>query len=411
MREGRNKDPIISLHGLGGDHLISADDAEGAQYLNLRTALSGGWHAGFSLHSGGRSSSARREVEGLSATFASGVGKGRASLLSCRGEEVSKGPGADRGRLPGTSQGVHCGVDGLGEEADPLSGQSDASPSSAPVADLSPTALHAGPTTITQDAVPTSTPAALPDLHGHRSSPSGLRRRASLPDGKREAASSCRSAVARYGISLPHPRSPQPTEVPHDRVPRRGARGTWRRLAPRASPPANPARRRPSSPAPRPQQQPSPTSLAQQDALRAADEFFSGRVSSGEYGDSDDEDEGSEPEDDGDTVAGFFLGLFERDAAVRGYYEWSHEEGEFRCMGALGRKRKGSSRAKRFQNCISLVHHARDATRCGRPLAHRALDATRCGRPLAHRALAAVVCRVLGWDAKRGRGRARRGAP
>uniref|UniRef100_A0A8I7B7G2 Uncharacterized protein n=2 Tax=Hordeum vulgare subsp. vulgare TaxID=112509 RepID=A0A8I7B7G2_HORVV len=80
-------------------------------------------------------------------------------------------------------------------------------------------------------------------------------------------------------------------------------------------------------------------------------------------------------------------------------------------MGALGRKRKGSSRAKRFQNCISLVHHARDATRCGRPLAHRALDATRCGRPLAHRALAAVVCRVLGWDAKRGRGRARRGAP
>ncbi|KAI4993502.1 hypothetical protein ZWY2020_007815 [Hordeum vulgare] len=172
----------------------------------------------------------------------------------------------------------------------------------------------------------------------------------------------------------------------------------WHLAPPRPpTPPAYPARRRPSSPAPRPQQQPSPTSLAQQDALRAADEFFSGRVSSGEYGDSDDEDEGSEPEDDGDTVAGFFLGLFERDAAVRGYYEWSHEEGEFRCMGALGRKRKGSSRAKRFQNCISLVHHARDATRCGRPLAHRAL--------------AAVVCRVLGWDAKRGRGRARRGAP
>ncbi|KAE8813844.1 hypothetical protein D1007_09041 [Hordeum vulgare] len=56
------------------------------------------------------------------------------------------------------------------------------------------------------------------------------------------------------------------------------------------------------------------------------------------------------------------------------YYERSHEEGEFRCV---GRKRKG----------INLVHHARDAKHCGRPLAHRAL--------------AVVVCRVLGWDVKR----------
>lgn len=53
----------------------------------------------------------------------------------------------------------------------------------------------------------------------------------------------------------------------------------------------------------------------------------------------------------------------------------------------MGRKRKGRSQARRFWDCISLVHHARDVNHCGRPLAHRAL--------------AAVVCRVLGWDVKR----------
>ncbi|KAE8817918.1 hypothetical protein D1007_04270 [Hordeum vulgare] len=62
----------------------------------------------------------------------------------------------------------------------------------------------------------------------------------------------------------------------------------------------------------------------------------------------------------------------------------SHEEEESRCV---GRKRKGRSQARRFRDCISLVHHARDVNHCGRPLAHRAL--------------AAVVCRVLGWDVKR----------
>ncbi|KAE8807361.1 hypothetical protein D1007_16419 [Hordeum vulgare] len=161
-------------------------------------------------------------------------------------------------------------------------------------------------------------------------------------------------------------------------------------LAP--SPPASPSPASwpdaaPSSPAPRPQPQPSRASLAQRDALRAAEEFFSGRGSEDE--DGDDEDDGSEPEDGGDAAAGFFLGLFERDAALRGYYERSHEEGEFRCMGCVGRKRKrkGRSQARRFRDCISLVHHARDAKHCGRPLAHRAL--------------AAVVCRVLGWDVKR----------
>ncbi|KAF7106717.1 hypothetical protein CFC21_107435 [Triticum aestivum] len=161
-------------------------------------------------------------------------------------------------------------------------------------------------------------------------------------------------------------------------------------LAP--SPPASPSPASwpdaaPSSPAPRPppQQQPSPASLAQRDALRAAEEFFSARGSSGEDGDG--ESEGSESEDGGDAAAGFFLGLFERDAALRGYYERCHEEGEFRCMGCVGRKRKGRGQARRFRDCKSLVHHARDATRCGRPLAHRAL--------------AAAVCRVLGWDVKR----------
>ncbi|XP_044423800.1 uncharacterized protein [Triticum aestivum] len=158
-------------------------------------------------------------------------------------------------------------------------------------------------------------------------------------------------------------------------------------LAP--SPPASPSPASwpdaaPSSPAPRPQpqQQPSPASLAQRDALRAAEEFFSARGADG-----DDESEGSESEDGGDAAAEFFLGLFERDAGLRGYYERSHEEGEFRCMGCVGRKRKGRGQARRFRDCVSLVHHARDATRCGRPLAHRAL--------------AAAVCRVLGWDVKR----------
>ncbi|KAM3195373.1 hypothetical protein ACQJBY_071475 [Aegilops geniculata] len=161
-------------------------------------------------------------------------------------------------------------------------------------------------------------------------------------------------------------------------------------LAP--SPPASPSPASwpdaaPSSPAPRPPppQQPSPASLAQRDALRAAEEFFSGHGASGE--DGDDESEGSESEDGGDAAAEFFLGLFERDAGLRGYYERSHEEGEFGCMGCVGRKRKGRGQARRFRDCVSLVHHARDATRCGRPLAHRAL--------------AAVVCRVLGWDVKR----------
>ncbi|KAI5022430.1 hypothetical protein ZWY2020_059160 [Hordeum vulgare] len=48
--------------------------------------------------------------------------------------------------------------------------------------------------------------------------------------------------------------------------------------------------------------------------------------------------------------------------------------GEFRCV---GRKRKG----------ISLVHHARDAKHCGRPLAHRALAAVVCRQVSAGRCL------------------------
>uniref|UniRef100_A0ACD5WD72 Uncharacterized protein n=1 Tax=Avena sativa TaxID=4498 RepID=A0ACD5WD72_AVESA len=135
-----------------------------------------------------------------------------------------------------------------------------------------------------------------------------------------------------------------------------------------------------SSPA-KPPPQPSPALLAQRPALRAAEEFFSGHASD----DDDDEEEGSESEDAGDAAAGFFVGLFERDAALRGYYERSYEEGEFLCMGCVGKARRG--RARRFRDCISLVQHARAATRCGRWRAHRALAST--------------VCRVLGWDIER----------
>ncbi|XP_040381075.1 uncharacterized protein LOC102700250 isoform X3 [Oryza brachyantha] len=130
------------------------------------------------------------------------------------------------------------------------------------------------------------------------------------------------------------------------------------------------------------QRQHSPRSLSQQAALRAAEAFFSNRGGS----DGDDE-EGSEPEgeeeEEEETAAGFFMGLFERDAALRGFYERSWEGGEFRCMACVGRKGK----ARRFTGCVGLVQHARAATRCGRPRAQRALAAT--------------ICRVLGWDIER----------
>ncbi|EMS54303.1 hypothetical protein TRIUR3_30813 [Triticum urartu] len=90
------------------------------------------------------------------------------------------------------------------------------------------------------------------------------------------------------------------------------------------------------------------------DALRAAEEFFSRRGASGE---DCNEVEGPESEDSWDEVAGFFLGLFERDAALRGYYERSHREGEFVCMACVGRNVK-KGRARRFRDCISLVRHA-----------------------------------------------------
>ncbi|BAF18755.1 uncharacterized protein [Oryza sativa Japonica Group] len=154
-------------------------------------------------------------------------------------------------------------------------------------------------------------------------------------------------------------------------------------LAP--SPPASPTtwhdNKAASSPAQRPpqQKQPSPGSLSQRAALRAAEEFFSNRGS-----DDDDEvveEEGSESE--GEEAAGFFMGLFERDAALRGHYERGWEGGEFVCMACVGRKGK----ARRFAGCVGLVQHARAATRCGRPRAHRAF--------------AAAICRVLGWDIDR----------
>ncbi|KAL6606180.1 hypothetical protein ACP70R_041833 [Stipagrostis hirtigluma subsp. patula] len=157
--------------------------------------------------------------------------------------------------------------------------------------------------------------------------------------------------------------------------------GSEWRLAP--SPPASPkpwpdASASSSSPAkkPPPAAPPSPGSRAQREALRAAAEFFSG-------GGSD--DEGSESEGD-EEVAGFFMGLFERDAALRGHYEQGWEEGQFACMACAGRTaRRG--KARRFRGCVGLVQHARAAKRYGRPGAHRAL--------------AAVVCRVLGWDIER----------
>uniref|UniRef100_A0A0D9WM16 Uncharacterized protein n=1 Tax=Leersia perrieri TaxID=77586 RepID=A0A0D9WM16_9ORYZ len=133
----------------------------------------------------------------------------------------------------------------------------------------------------------------------------------------------------------------------------------------------------------------SPGSLAQQSALRAAEEFFSTNHEGSESEGSESEEEDSESEDGytaDEAAAGFFMGLFERDAALRGHYERRWVRGEFACMACVGRKwRKGKTR--RYAGCVGLVQHARAATRCGRPRAHRAL--------------AAAVCRVLGWDVER----------
>ncbi|KAJ1258072.1 hypothetical protein BS78_10G046100 [Paspalum vaginatum] len=124
------------------------------------------------------------------------------------------------------------------------------------------------------------------------------------------------------------------------------------------------------SPAQPPPPPPSPGSRAQREALRAAVGFFSSR-------DSDSDGSDSEGEQD---AAGFFTGMFKRDAALRGLYERGWEEGQFACMVcAAGRRKAG----RRFRGCVALVQHARAAARYGRPRAHRAL--------------AAVVCRVLGW--------------
>ncbi|KQK19580.1 uncharacterized protein LOC100836720 isoform X3 [Brachypodium distachyon] len=151
------------------------------------------------------------------------------------------------------------------------------------------------------------------------------------------------------------------------------------------SPPASPASRwavASSSPA-RQSPPPSPGSLAQQAALRAADEFFSRHASRDDEEGSDSE---SDDEEEEEEAARFFMGLFERDAALRGYYERRCEDGEFLCMGCAGKKaRKGKCR--KFHGCLGLVHHAHGAKRCGRPRAHRALTA--------------ALCRVLGWDMER----------
>ncbi|KAG8076753.1 hypothetical protein GUJ93_ZPchr0006g41401 [Zizania palustris] len=126
-----------------------------------------------------------------------------------------------------------------------------------------------------------------------------------------------------------------------------------------------------------PKQQPSPGSLSQQAALRTADNFFSNRGLDGDG-------EGSESEgEEEDTAAGFFMGLFEREVALREHYERRWEEEDFMCMACAGRKGK----TRKFNGCVALVQHAQAATRCGRPRAHRAL--------------AAAICRVLGWDIKR----------
>lgn len=98
--------------------------------------------------------------------------------------------------------------------------------------------------------------------------------------------------------------------------------------------------------------------------------------------DDDDDDDEDEEEDVGESGNfEFFMGLFEKDGELRGFYEKNWEKGDFCCLvcGAIGEKI-----GKRYGNCVGLVQHANTVSKTRRRVAHRNF-----GR---------AVCRVLGWE-------------
>ncbi|KAH7657782.1 Armadillo-like helical-containing protein [Dioscorea alata] len=131
----------------------------------------------------------------------------------------------------------------------------------------------------------------------------------------------------------------------------------------------------------------------QESGISASCEFFR-KSSSSDDGDDDDEVEEDEKdvmeEDDdeeGDAEARafrFFLGLFEKNGALRRYYEKNWEKGEFFCFVC---RATGMKVGKRFLNCVGLVQHSKSISKTKRREAHRGF--------------ANAVCRVMGWDMER----------
>ncbi|XP_072978632.1 uncharacterized protein [Typha angustifolia] len=128
--------------------------------------------------------------------------------------------------------------------------------------------------------------------------------------------------------------------------------------------------------------------LMQQGGLRACEKFFSKKDDE----DDDEDEEDEEDEEDGMDVeeAGqleeleFFLGIFEKDRALREYYEKNCEKGEFYCLVCEG---IGVKKGKRFGSCVGLVQHSNSISKTKRRRAHRAF--------------ARAICRVLGWNMER----------
>lgn len=56
MGMGDAKQPIVGLPLFGSDHVVNLDDAQGAQYLDLRTTFGGGRGSGLGFCCGGRAS-------------------------------------------------------------------------------------------------------------------------------------------------------------------------------------------------------------------------------------------------------------------------------------------------------------------------------------------------------------------
>ncbi|KAK6229311.1 hypothetical protein QQP08_021685 [Theobroma cacao] len=118
----------------------------------------------------------------------------------------------------------------------------------------------------------------------------------------------------------------------------------------------------------------------QSKVLESCKEFFNKRVVDDE--ESQDEEE-EEEEEDGEEDK-FFMGIFVNNSELRGYYEETHEKGEFFCLVCGG---IGENVGKKFKGCVGLVQHC--------------MSILKTKRKRGHRAFGLVVCKVLGWDIDR----------